>query len=466
MASGACVHCGQPVYCRDRCQRHYNQGVRNGTLALDKGYHDPKPPQECSVVPCGRNIRNDKNAGHGMCGMHYQRFRKHGDPLYEPPPGRTGREQCEFVGENEVRCTKTIQARDYCAAHLKRLSKHGDPTIVLKPDFSSRPASRPKGVPHGSKHWSCGHAHRCACADSTGRCVACGLVIPKAEFPGIAKPYVSTQCRKCLAAIKRDRRTHPETAERERQAKMRSYRNLDPALRRLRSKKYAHLRSNLPGSFTDEELRELWGRYGGLCGYCGEREATDLDHIIPAILHGMEAEQGRLRVGPPTNNIDNLMPACTRCNSQKGSRTVEQWRNNEPMVRRGDIEYPVRLHKRMRGPRDETIELYERILELVDQGLSGLQVAERLGTHPAYVTKARQWAGRPPAPYSTPVPKEAVQRIFALSDEGLGPQRIAARLTAEGVPTARGGAVWSSRTVYTIVLRRGEQAHDDPEDAA
>jgi len=47
------------------------------------------------------------------------------------------------------------------------------------------------------------------------------------------------------------------------------------------------------------------------CGYCGN-EATSLDHIIP-----------RFRSG--SSNRNNLLPACQKCNNQKGSEKMEEW---------------------------------------------------------------------------------------------------------------------------------------------
>jgi hypothetical protein len=125
--------CVQAVYCRERCQQHYNRDVRNGTLALDKAYHDPLPPLTCSVGDCQLNIRNDKNGGNGMCGLHFQRWKKHGDPLYVRPPRRPS--PCTYEGG----CDRPEIARGLCHAHYKRKQKHGDPSVVLKPR-TGRPA--------------------------------------------------------------------------------------------------------------------------------------------------------------------------------------------------------------------------------------------------------------------------------------------------------------------------------------
>lgn len=47
------------------------------------------------------------------------------------------------------------------------------------------------------------------------------------------------------------------------------------------------------------------------CAYC-EDTATSLDHIVP-----------RFKSGSSTRK--NLIPACRRCNSDKGSTPIEQW---------------------------------------------------------------------------------------------------------------------------------------------
>jgi 5-methylcytosine-specific restriction endonuclease McrA len=51
---------------------------------------------------------------------------------------------------------------------------------------------------------------------------------------------------------------------------------------------------------------------GWLCSYCGS-EADSVDHVLP-----------RSRGG--TSKRTNLVAACRKCNSQKGAKTPEQWR--------------------------------------------------------------------------------------------------------------------------------------------
>lgn len=60
---------------------------------------------------------------------------------------------------------------------------------------------------------------------------------------------------------------------------------------------------------------------GKPCTYCGKREATSWDHIVP-----------RSRGGEDTRS--NLVPACQSCNSSKGALTPHEWwfkRHTEPM---------------------------------------------------------------------------------------------------------------------------------------
>lgn len=57
--------------------------------------------------------------------MHYQRWRKHGDPLYERPL-IVGVARCSIDG-----CENIVQARGWCSAHWSRWDRHGSPTARL-----------------------------------------------------------------------------------------------------------------------------------------------------------------------------------------------------------------------------------------------------------------------------------------------------------------------------------------------
>lgn len=52
----------------------------------------------------------------------------------------------------------------------------------------------------------------------------------------------------------------------------------------------------------------------GPCVYCGSPDARSLDHVIP------------VSRGGPRWDIANLVRACRTCNSSKGNRTPDEWR--------------------------------------------------------------------------------------------------------------------------------------------
>lgn len=68
------------------------------------------------------------------------------------------------------------------------------------------------------------------------------------------------------------------------------------------------------GSHTVGEWMALLDSHDYICFYCGE-ESFDLtrDHIIPISRGG-------------SNSIDNILPACSECNSKKHNRTLEEYR--------------------------------------------------------------------------------------------------------------------------------------------
>ncbi|MCA6430306.1 MAG: HNH endonuclease [Cytophagales bacterium] len=60
------------------------------------------------------------------------------------------------------------------------------------------------------------------------------------------------------------------------------------------------------------QLREKWSYE---CAYCGAKEKTKeltLDHVIP-LAHG------------GTDDYNNLVPACSRCNLDKSDTPLEEW---------------------------------------------------------------------------------------------------------------------------------------------
>ena len=73
------------------------------------------------------------------------------------------------------------------------------------------------------------------------------------------------------------------------------------------------------------QREELKQKFGGRCAYCGDQlgEKWHADHL--------EAVVRDLTTGKPekpeNDVIENLMPACTACNHNKRSMSLESWRN-------------------------------------------------------------------------------------------------------------------------------------------
>lgn len=78
---------------------------------------------------------------------------------------------------------------------------------------------------------------------------------------------------------------------------------------RLRASKVRRLKEATAGR---SQISEPWRArmltaFGGWCAYCLARKASALDHYVPLDAGGHTAP-------------DNLVPACKRCNSEKGGR--------------------------------------------------------------------------------------------------------------------------------------------------
>jgi 5-methylcytosine-specific restriction endonuclease McrA len=74
-----------------------------------------------------------------------------------------------------------------------------------------------------------------------------------------------------------------------------------------------HRRRSAGPGFTSEEWRALLERYGNKCAYCGDTSNLEADHRTPICRGG-------------SNNIENILPACRRCNRTKFSMTEQEFR--------------------------------------------------------------------------------------------------------------------------------------------
>jgi 5-methylcytosine-specific restriction endonuclease McrA len=68
-----------------------------------------------------------------------------------------------------------------------------------------------------------------------------------------------------------------------------------------------------PGSHTTVEWIWLLQVWNWTCAYCGATEALQPDHRLPLARGG-------------SNSIENILPACPRCNQRKALLTEEEFR--------------------------------------------------------------------------------------------------------------------------------------------
>lgn len=96
-----------------------------------------------------------------------------------------------------------------------------------------------------------------------------------------------------------------------------------------------------------EEIYKAWDHK---CGYCGD-EATSLDHIVPRFKSG-------------SSNCHNLLPACRKCNANKGSDDMEAWYTQQ------DYFCEQRLKKIRQWMNRNVVQLFPDDLECLKPGLT------------------------------------------------------------------------------------------------
>ena len=84
-----------------------------------------------------------------------------------------------------------------------------------------------------------------------------------------------------------------------------------------------------------QSIYEAWDH---CCGYCGDK-ATSLDHIVPRFKSG-------------SNNRNNLVPACRRCNQNKASHDMKEWYQQQAYF------CPERLAKIVTWQEQEVIDIF------------------------------------------------------------------------------------------------------------
>lgn len=96
------------------------------------------------------------------------------------------------------------------------------------------------------------------------------------------------------------REAHPEV----KRASDLRYRTSHPEIRKVIDNRRRGRMRAAAGSFTQAEWVTLVAEYGGRCAYCGREAPLQVEHRIPLAKGG-------------SNFIENILPACARCNARK-----------------------------------------------------------------------------------------------------------------------------------------------------
>lgn len=108
-------------------------------------------------------------------------------------------------------------------------------------------------------------------------------------------------------------------------------------------------------SLSQYERQKVYEKYSGRCAYCGKKieyKEMQVDHLIPL--------EGYTQNG--TNDFENLMPACRRCNHYKRANTLEGWRKMIETIpqklERDSYIYRVAMDYRLVEPMPHKIRFY------------------------------------------------------------------------------------------------------------
>jgi 5-methylcytosine-specific restriction endonuclease McrA len=97
-------------------------------------------------------------------------------------------------------------------------------------------------------------------------------------------------------------------------ARIAAYYAQHPDALRAKDHRYRARRRQADGHFTAAEWMDLVKQFAAVCGYCAGPGPLQADHRVPLCRGG-------------TNFIDNIIPACARCNQRKGGDTEAEYRH-------------------------------------------------------------------------------------------------------------------------------------------
>lgn len=249
-----------------------------------------KPTRYCSIDGCDRELIPPH--GRGMCSLHYQRWRKHGDPLYV----RDRRKWDTTCSIDD--CDMPTLARGWCSAHWTRWQRHGSPTARLRGEVLNGCRVCP-ACDQDKTLSSYADGTTGPCRD----CVTRRMRTQRAFVPYQPKRYLECACRTCGDGFSGNAKNRVFCS--------RKCARADYEWQERRRERLSRVKRDV---YSREEIfdRDEWR-----CGICGEpidptaswpsRTCAVVDHIIPVALGGPDTKA-------------NVQAAHNRCNARKGAR--------------------------------------------------------------------------------------------------------------------------------------------------
>ena len=144
------------------------------------------------------------------------------------------------------------------------------------------------------------------------KCVCCGYRKPLYRFRRFPASANSNTCNLCRSS---------GAAGRQLSANMRAWAKANPeraaAGERADNQRRLAARRGASGSdITKEAWSHVLAAFSNSCVYCDTTEHITQDHLVPIISGGEHV-------------IHNVVPACGKCNSRKGTKDMRHWLNDE-----------------------------------------------------------------------------------------------------------------------------------------
>ncbi len=280
-----CIQCGkayihshpQVVTCSRECRSERNKGLVQSNA------------RTCEHPHCG-----NPHLAKGLCHSHYRK-------TY---PNRYTYEThaCVVCGEQTTRRNggpkRAAKYLPTCSNRCRNIVGHG-----LRTDLPGDHPARWYGQHMAVAFTSCKFCRNLFAHNGRQARTYCQLHGPD------SKPrFVSTSCHDCGKPVMLDRQAYQSTA-----GYGHAYCGKTCSRRASRRRRRAR-EFNAAGEFRWVDMIGLWLALGKRCAYCGIQsdKQPDPDHVV-ALSRGGD------------NTIDNILPACRRCNSDKRTLTIAEW---------------------------------------------------------------------------------------------------------------------------------------------